>query len=159
MNFESYPSNVDFGTPNAPVTNPAGSQTIPQNITPLIQQQTNPTQPQTQSQQQQKSQSFYSKIMGIFNNKTGTILSTAIGLAIGFAFKDLVTATVNNLLAPLIILIISYSPFLTNYLNLTSYISSQNTTLSVSNFISNLFSFILTIIAVYYINLLITDGI
>jgi len=154
MNYESYPSNVDFGTPNAPVTNPVGSQSIPQDTTPLIQQT---TQTQTQTQKQ-KSQSFFAKIMSVFNNKTGTILSTAIGLAIGFAFKDLVTSTVNNLLAPLIILVLSYSTFLTNYLNLTSYISEQNTSLSISHFISSIVSFFLTIIAVYYISLAITNG-
>jgi large-conductance mechanosensitive channel len=157
MNYDSYPSNVDFGNPNAPVTNQVGYQTIPQNTTPLIQQQTIPTQSQTQ--QQKKSVSFYEKIMSIFNNKTGTILSTAIGMAIGFAFKDLVNATVNNLLAPLIILLLSYSTYLSDYLNLTSYITQQKATLSISGFISNLVSFTLTIIAVYYASLLITDGI
>ena len=156
MNYESYPSNVDFGTPNAPVTNPVGSQSIPQDSTPLI-QQTTQTQTQTQSQNQ-KSQNFFAKIMAVFNNKTGTILSTAIGLALGFAFKDLVTSTVNNLLAPLIILILSYSTFLTNYLNLASYISEQNTSLSISHFISSIVSFFLTLIAVYYISLTITNG-
>jgi large-conductance mechanosensitive channel len=182
MNYNSYPSNVDFGNPNEPVTNPDGSQTIPQNMTPLIQQQTISTQeestpsstqsssqsstqsssqsstPSSNQLQNQKNESLYQKIMGIFRDKTGTILSTAIGLAIGFAFKDLVTSTVNNILLPLIVSILSYSTFLNNYLNLPSYISQQNANLSISSFISNLVSFFLTIISVYYVSLLIKIG-
>lgn len=154
MNFEFNPSNVDFGNPNAPVTNPTGSQSIPQNQTPLIQQQTNNTPPA-----QKKNQTYYEKIMSIFNDKTGTILATSIGMAIGFSFKDLITSAVSNVLQPIIIILLSYSPFLNNYFNLSSYISQQNTTLNIPNFISNIVSFTLTIIAVYYINTAISNEI
>jgi large-conductance mechanosensitive channel len=143
MNFEFNPSNVDFGNPNAPVSNPVGTQAIPQIQPPSI---TNTP------QVQKKNQSYYEKIMSIFNNKTGTILATAIGMAIGFSFKDLITSAVGNVLQPIIILLLSYSPFLNDYLNLSSYISQKNTTLNIPNFISDIVSFILTIIAVYYIN-------
>ena len=97
--------------------------------------------------------------MGIFSNKTGTVLATAIGMAIGFSFKDVITTSVSNVVTPLIIIILSYSPFLSKYLNLTSYISNGNTSLDIPAFISSIVSFIFTIITVYYINLVITKEI
>jgi large-conductance mechanosensitive channel len=54
-----------------------------------------------------------------FNNKTGTILATAIGMAIGFSFKDLITSAVSNVLQPIIILLLYYSSFLNVELNLS----------------------------------------
>ena len=87
-------------------------------------------------------------------NKT---TSTAIGMAIGFSFKDFITSVVSNILQPVIIIILSYSPVLNNYLNLSSYMSKQNKGLNIHTFISNLVSFILTIIAVYYINMYISN--
>jgi len=150
MNYEFNPGNVDFGTPNAPITEPTGTQTIPQNQTPFLQQNTEQTVPQKQNQ---KTSIFHGKFLSIFNIKTGTVLATAIGLAIGFSFKDLVTSTISNIVLPIIIIILSYSPFLNEYLHITSYISQPNTTLNIPNFISTIVSFILTIIAVYYINI------
>ena len=141
--------NFNFN-PNAHVTNHVETQAIPQIQSPLI---TNTP------QVQKKIQSYYEKIMSILNNKTGTILATAIGMAIGSSFKDLITSTVSNVLQPIIILLLSYSSFLNDYLNLSSYISQENTKLKIPHFISYIVSFILTIIAVYYINEAISDQI
>ena len=144
MNSDFYPDNVNYGYPNLMVSNPTGTQalSIPQM----------PTQQQPQKQQQQKPQSYFTKVMGILNNKTGTILSTAIGLAIGFAFKDLITSGVTNILQPLFFMLLSYSSYLNNYFNLTSLLGEPTSSLNISAFISTGVSFIFTVITVYYIN-------
>ena len=160
MNYDIHPSIVDFGTSNIPVTSPLISQTIPQSQVLDTQQITSQSMAITTtaaSQLQNKNKSFNDKILSIFNDKTGNILSTAIGMAIGFSFKDFITSVVSNILQPVIIIILSYSPVLNNYLNLSSYTSKQNKGLNIHIFISNLVSFILTIVAVYYINMYISN--
>jgi hypothetical protein len=143
MNSDFYPDNVNYGYPNSVVSNPTGTQalSIPQM----------PTQQQPQKQPQ-KQQSYFTKVMSILNNKTGTILSTAIGLAIGFAFKDLITSGVTNILQPLFFMLLSYSSYLNNYFNLTSLLGEPTSSLNISAFISTAVSFIFTVITVYYIN-------
>jgi|688.fasta_scaffold898866_1 large-conductance mechanosensitive channel len=159
MNYDIHPSIVDFGTSNIPVTNPLISQTIPQSQVLDTQQTTSQAMAISTitSNIQNKNKSFNDKILSIFNDKTGNILSTAIGMAIGFSFKDFITSVVSNILQPVIIIILSYSPVLNNYLNLSSYTSKQNKGLNIHIFISNLVSFILTIVAVYYINMYISN--
>ena len=143
MNSDFYPDNVNYGYPNSPASNPTGTQalSIPQM----------PTQQQPQ-QQQQKPQGYFTKVMGILNNKTGTILTTAIGLAIGFAFKDLITSGVTNILQPLFFMLLSYSSYLNDYFNLTTLLGQPTSGLNISAFISSAVSFIFTVITVYYIN-------
>jgi large-conductance mechanosensitive channel len=159
MNYDIHPSIVDFGTSNIPVTSPLISQTIPQSQVLDTQQTTSQAMAISTitSNIQNKNKSFNDKIISIFNDKTGNILSTAIGMAIGFSFKDFITSVVSNILQPVIIIILSYSPVLNNYLNLSSYTSKQNKGLNIHIFISNLVSFILTIVAVYYINMYISN--
>jgi large-conductance mechanosensitive channel len=159
MNYDIHPSIVDFGTSNIPVTSPLISQTIPQSQVLDTQQTTSQAMAISTitSNLQNKNKSFNDKIISIFNDKTGNILSTAIGMAIGFSFKDFITSVVSNILQPVIIIILSYSPVLNNYLNLSSYTSKQNKGLNIHIFISNLVSFILTIVAVYYINMYISN--
>jgi large-conductance mechanosensitive channel len=159
MNYDIHPSIVDFGTSNIPVTSPLISQTIPQSQVLDTQQTTSQSMAISTitSNIQNKNKSFNDKILSIFNDKTGNILSTAIGMAIGFSFKDFITSVVSNILQPVIIIILSYSPVLNNYLNLSSYTSKQNKGLNIHIFISNLVSFILTIVAVYYINMYISN--
>ena len=159
MNYDIHPSIVDFGTSNIPVTSPLISHTIPQSQVLDTQQTTSQAMAisTTPSNLQNKNKSFNDKILSIFNDKTGNILSTAIGMAIGFSFKDFITSVVSNILQPVIVIILSYSPFLNNYLNLSSYMSKQNKGLNIHVFISNLVSFILTIVAVYYINMYLSN--
>ena len=111
MNYDIHPSIVDFGTSNIPVTSPLISQTIPQSQV-LDTQQTTSSQAMaistTTSNIQNKNKNFNDKVLSIFNDKTGTILSTAIGMAIGFSFKDFITSVVSNILQPVIIIILSY---------------------------------------------------
>ena len=139
MNYDIHPSIVDFGTSNIPVTNPLISQTIPQSQVLDTQQTTSQAMAISTitSNIQNKNKSFNDKILSIFNDKTGNILSTAIGMAIGFSFKDFITSVVSNILQPVIIIILSYSPVLNNYLNLSSYTSKQNKGLNIHIFISN----------------------
>jgi hypothetical protein len=154
MNYDFYPDNVTYGYPNSQVSNPTGTQALNIPQTPTQQQ------PQPQQQQQQKqSQNYFIKIMNILNNKTGTILTTAIGLAIGFSFKDLITSGVSNVLQPLFIMLLSSSTYFTNLFNLTSLIGQQTATLNIIAFISSFVSFIFTVITVYYINYLLTSTI
>ena len=61
----------------------------------------------TRQNNQKSPPSFTQKINLFLLSKTGTILATAIGMCIGFAFKDLIGSTVTTVLQPLIIKIIS----------------------------------------------------
>ena len=115
-----------------------------------------PTQQPIQQHSQQKQNIGYFQKYNIFlNTKTGTILAAAIGMAIGFAFKDFVSSTVTNILQPLIIMILSIT-HVNNLYDLSSFISPEKTALNISTFISSLFSFLFTIVTVYYINLMIS---
>lgn len=145
MDYNFYPENVNYGQPSSHVSNPTGTQAL------SIPQMPTQQQPQ-QTQQPQKNQGYFLKIMGILNNKTGTILSTAIGLAIGFAFKDLISSGVTNILQPLFIMLLSSSAYLNSYFNLTSLVGQPNSSLNVIAFCSSIVSFIFTVITVYYIN-------
>jgi large-conductance mechanosensitive channel len=145
MNYQFEAANVNFGDPNAYPSNPAGTQalSIPQM----------PTAQQTVQQSTQKSSnvSFYQKILNFFNVKTGNILTAAIGIAIGFAFKDLISSTVTNVLQPLVIMFLSIT-HLNNIYDFSLFISPEKNALNVSTFINSLFSFSFVVIAAYYIS-------
>jgi len=145
MNYQFEAANVNFGDPNAYPSNPAGTQalSIPQM----------PTAQQTVQQSTQKSStvSFSQKILNFFNVKTGTILTAAIGMAIGFAFKELISSTVTNVLQPLIITFLSIT-HLNNIYDFSLFISPEKNALNVSTFINSLFSFSFVVIATYYIS-------
>lgn len=143
MNYQFEAANVNFGDPNAYPTNPIGTQalSIPQ------------MPPAQQSTQQKSNATFYQKIINFFNGKTGTILTAAIGMAIGFAFKDLISSTVTNILQPLVIMLLSIT-HLNNIYDFSSFISPEKNNLNISTFISSLFSFSFVVIATYYITLM-----
>jgi len=145
MNYQFEAANVNFGNPNAYPSNPAGTQalSIPQM----------PTAQQTVQQSTQKNSNitFSQKILNFFNVKTGTILTAAIGMAIGFAFKDLISSTVTNVLQPLIIMFLSIT-HLNNIYDISLFISPEKNALNVSTFINSLFSFSFVVIATYYIS-------
>lgn len=145
MNYQFDAANVNFGDPNAEPSNPAGTRAL--NIPQM------PTQQQTS--QNTSNQNYFQKIMNILNSKTGTVLAAAMGMAIGFAFKDLIASTVSNVLQPLVIMIITMT-HINNYYDFTAFISPEKTALNVSSFISSLISFIFTVVAMYYINALIS---
>jgi large-conductance mechanosensitive channel len=150
MNYSQFDAaNVNFGNPNEPPSNPYGTQAL--NIPQQQTQQTQQTQQQTQKPQQKSNFDFFYKIQTFLNGNTGTVLSTAIGMAIGFSFKDFITSSVTHILEPLIIKMLSLTP-LNNYYNLAAYITQENTMLDIKKFFSALFAFIFTVITVYYIS-------
>ena len=148
MNYQFDAANVNFGNPNEPVSNPYGTQAL--NIPQVYTESTQPQQQSTQQQQKSNLQ-LINKIKIFFNSKTGTILSTAIGMAIGFAFKDFIASIVANILQPLVIRILSLSS-LNNYYDFSGFITQEHNILDVSKFFSALFTFIFTVITVYYIS-------
>jgi len=150
MNYQFDAANVNFGNPNEPPSNPYGTQALNMPVY-AEQQQQQSTQPQQSSQQQKANPSFFNKIQIFFNSKTGTILSTAIGMAIGFAFKDLIASIVTNILQPLVIKILSLTS-LNNYYNFSIFITQEHNILDISKFFSAIFTFVFTIITVYYIS-------
>lgn len=145
MNFDFYPSNVNFGEPNTEPRNPDGTQAL--NIPQL------PTQNQPVNSQNKSNKNYFQKIMEILNKKTDTILTLAMGFAIGFSLKDLIASAVSNLLQPLVFYIISIT-HLNNFYDFTSFISPEKNTLNISSFISAFISFIFTVVAMYYITIL-----
>jgi large-conductance mechanosensitive channel len=141
MNYQFGAANVNFGDPNAYPSNPVG--------TPAL---SIPQMPTAQQPVQKKSDlPFSQKILNFFNVKTGTILTASIGLAIGFAFKDLVTSSVTNILQPLIIMFLSIT-HLNNIYDFSLFISPEKNVLNFSTFINSLFSFGFVVIATYYIS-------
>jgi len=146
--FDFDPANVNFGDPNAHPSNPVGTTAL--NIPQMPTQQ-----PIQQHSQQKQNIGYFQKYNNFLNTKTGTILAAAIGMAIGFAFKDFVSSTVTNVLQPLIIMILSIT-HVNNLYDLSSFISPEKTALNISTFISSLFAFLFTIVTVYYINLMIS---
>jgi large-conductance mechanosensitive channel len=152
MNYSQFDAaNVNFGNPNEPPSNPYGTQAL--NIPQVQEQQQQSMQPQTQqsTQQQKANTSFFNKIKIFLNSKTGTILSTAIGMAIGFAFKDLISSIVTNILQPLVIKILSLSS-LNNYYDFSIFITQEHNILDISKFFSAIFTFVFTVITVYYLS-------
>jgi large-conductance mechanosensitive channel len=151
MNYSQFdPANVNFGNPNEPPSNPYGTQAL--NI-PQVQEQQQSTQPQTQqsTQQQKANTSFSNKIKIFLNSKTGPILSTSIGIAIGFAFKDLIASIVTNILQPLVIKMISLSS-LNNYYDFNIFITQERHILNISKFFAAIFTFVFTVITIYYLS-------
>lgn len=145
MNYQFEAANVNFGDPNAYPSNPSGTQAL------SIPQMPTAQQPVQQTTQKNSNVSFSQKILNFFNVKTGTILTAAIGMAIGFAFKDLVASTVTNVLQPLIIMFLSIT-HLNNIYDFSLFISPEKNALNVSTFINSLFSFAFVVIATYYIS-------
>lgn len=145
MNYQFGAANVNFGDPNVYPSNPVG--------TPALSIPQMPTAQQTVQQhvQNNSNKSFAQKISFFLNSKTTTVLAISIGLAIGVAFKELVSSTVTNVLQPLIIMFLSMTQ-LNNMYDFTLFISPEKNTLNGITFISTLFSFAFVVIIAYYIS-------
>jgi large-conductance mechanosensitive channel len=122
----------------------------------IQQQQQQPQQPQqiqeqTQTQTQ-KPLTIYEKIHNFLVSKSGTIITNAFGMAIGFALKDFISSIVINLFKPLLAFIFS-AINLNNYYDLNSIISPQNNALNFGSFITSLITFIMVVISVYLMGL------
>ena len=109
-------------------------------------------QPTQQQQPTQKPLTIYQKIHNFLVSKSGTIITNAFGMAIGFALKDFISSIVINLFKPLLAFIFT-ATHLNNYYDLNSIISPQNNVLNFGSLITSLITFIMVIISVYLIGL------
>jgi large-conductance mechanosensitive channel len=95
------------------------------------------------------SPTFLQKIKLFLNAKTGTLIAAAIGMCIGFAFKDFVSTSVSTIIEPLIVMII-YMSGLEKMYDFKRFLSVQNNTLNITKFIQTLITFIIILVVVYY---------
>jgi len=91
--------------------------------------------------------------LDFLNSKTDSILAVASAMAIGGAFKDLITTIANKILQPMVVKLIT----LTNIggitpkiMNLNSIFSPDKGVLGVSDVISSIMSFTFILISVYF---------
>lgn len=96
------------------------------------------------------SPTFSQKIKLFLNAKSGTLIAAAIGLCIGFAFKDLISTFVSSIIEPLIVMII-YMTGLEKVYDFKRFLSVQNNTMNITRFIQTLITFIIIIVIVYYL--------
>jgi len=137
LDSDNVYSNQGQMSPNAAIQNP------PQNTNQPSNQNTN--------QQTNQSPTFRQAINTFLNSKTGTILTAAIGLCIGFAFKDLINGVVTNIIQPLIFKIIVKLDT-NNYFNLQQILTDNNNILDFTKFACTFITFILIILTLYYVN-------
>ena len=108
--------------------------------------------PQQNNTSNNKQLTFHEKIKLFLVSKSGTIITAAFGMALGFALKDFVSSIVVNLLKPLIALIFTMT-HLNNYYDFNSIISSENNAVNFSDFITSFITFLMVVISVYFISL------
>jgi large-conductance mechanosensitive channel len=137
LDSDTFYSNQGQMSPNAAIQNP------PQN--------TNQTSNQNTNQQTNQPQTFRQAINIFLNSKTGTILTAAIGLCIGFAFKDLINGIVTNIIQPIIFKIIVKLDT-NNYFNLQQILTDNNNVLDFSKFACTFITFLLIVLSLYYVN-------
>ena len=120
--------------------------------------QIQPVPPSQMSNQNNKkpAKSFKQKINAFLMSNTNTILATAIGMSIGFSFKDLISSIISNIIQPTIIKLL-YLIDKNNYYNLDDLITTDNKTINFPKFSSDFFTFILVVISVYYVSKYVTD--
>ena len=107
--------------------------------------------PQNNTSNNQKL-TFHEKIKSFLLSKSGTIITAAFGMAIGFALKDFVSSIVINLIKPLFALLFTMT-HLNNYYDFNSIISSENNAVNFSDFITSFITFLMVVISVYFISL------
>ena len=89
-------------------------------------------------------------IRNFLDTKTETVLTFAAAVAIATAFKDLILSIITNIIHPLFIKLV----LLTNinkYADIASLNTSQDIVANLSQFIINIFSFILILVITYYL--------
>lgn len=140
MNYPGQPATVNYGESNNP------------NENPLQQLQENEIQQETKDAPKITKYMYLTQILkSVLSTKSGTILATAIGFAVGAGFKDLITSFISNIIQPIIIKLLVISD-VNNIYNLSQYVSPHNNALNISNFLVSLISFIILCISIYYIN-------
>jgi large-conductance mechanosensitive channel len=89
-------------------------------------------------------------IRKFLDTKTETVLTFAAAVAIATAFKDLILSIITNIIHPLFIKLV----LLTNinkYINIASLNTTQDIVTNISQFIINIFSFVLILVVTYYL--------
>ena len=109
--------------------------------------------PQSQLQSQKAPTSFVDKYMKFLKGNVNTIMATSVAVAIGYSFQNLVTATVTSVVEPLIINLLVLT-HLNDVYNFASFLSPEKNVMNFTFFISNVITFIICVITVYYINTL-----
>jgi large-conductance mechanosensitive channel len=130
-------------------TNTPESQSQSQNQNPTPNKQPTTTDASGNSNSKPKSNSnsttipkitYIKSMVDFLNSKSGTIISSAAGLAIGVAFKDVIDSLVNDLLKPIINMIITKIK--------PDYVNNKNIIIQYSKAISAFFTFIIVTIVV-----------
>jgi large-conductance mechanosensitive channel len=93
---------------------------------------------------------FYQNIKFFLNSKTGTILTTAMGMAIGLAYKDAVSAIVESVIKPLIVFII-INTRLNKIYDFTYFFKTQSNVINITALIQTVITFIIVVTIVYYL--------
>ena len=89
-------------------------------------------------------------IRKFLDTRTETVLTFAAAVAIASAFKDLILSIITNIIHPLFIKLV----LLTNinkYADIASLNSSQDIVANLSQFVINIFSFVLILVITYYL--------
>ena len=92
-----------------------------------------------------------SRYIIFLNGNVQTILATSVAVAIGYSFQNLVNATITCLIQPLIIKLLLLTRINDIY-DFASFISPEKSSVNFTLFISNIISFIICIITVYFLN-------
>ena len=104
----------------------------------------------TKKNSTQKPDNFYQNIKFFLNSKTGTILTTAMGMAIGLAYKDAVSAIVESVIKPLIVFII-INTRLNKIYDFTYFFKTQSNVINITALIQTVITFIIVVTIVYYL--------
>lgn len=91
---------------------------------------------------------LYPKILQVFNTKSGKLIVFAEGLAVGGAFKDLISSLILHIIMPL--LFYTFNFFKISYI--TNFLKTKNNDFNVYLFMNNLIIFVLLCFIIYYIN-------
>jgi large-conductance mechanosensitive channel len=144
MEAENYYSNQSQSTLN-------NMNTVVQSALPQDQTQTTNNSNSNSNSNSKKNQTFRQNMNIFLNMNATTILTTAIGMSIGFAFKDLITSLAINVIQPLIYKIVTKFDS-NNYLNLQTLLTDNHTNFNFTTFAMALITFIIIFVSDYFIN-------
>jgi len=117
----------------------------------LPQDQTQTTNNSNSNSNSKQNQTFSQKINRFLNLNATTIMTTAIGISIGFAFKDLISSFAIHIIHPLIYKIVTRFDT-NNYLNLQTLLTDNHTNFNFTTFAMALITFIIIFVSDYFIN-------
>jgi len=98
----------------------------------------------------QNTSNFYQRLIHFLNTKSGTLLTSAMGVAIGLAYKDAVVAIVDSFIKPLIVYIILATK-LDKIYDFTYFFQTQDNALNLAVLLKNVISFFIIVAVVYYL--------